>query len=322
GLGKTIQALAYLLHAKDRGEKAPALVIAPTSVLPNWIREAGRFAPSLRAVAFTGGRRKLPKPSDVDLVVTSYALLRRDIELLKGVEWSAVLLDEAQHVKNPSSATAQAAFDLPGRFRVVLTGTPVENRPLDLWSLFRFLVPGLLAGQDEFRRRYEAPVGEAAVAAHRRLALRVRPFLKRRLKRDVLTELPEKQEAEVVCDLTEPQLKLYREVLAEVRSEIFGAIEERGVGRSQLNILAGLLRLRQVACDPRLLKLEKEFTTEDSSKLQLWRELLDEALDGGHRVICFSQFVEMLTLMRRELDEAKIPYEYLDGRTRDRQAAI
>ncbi len=322
GLGKTIQALAYLLLAKERGETAPALVVTPTSVLPNWLREAERFTPSLRAIAFSGGKRKLPAAGEADLVVTSYALLRRDAEQLAGVDWSAVILDEAQHVKNPSSATAQAAWALPGKFRVVLTGTPVENRPLDLWSLFRFLVPGLLGGQEDFRRRYEGPVGEAALAAQRRLALRIRPFLKRRLKRDVLSELPEKQEAEVVCDLTEPQRKIYRQVLDEVRREVFGAIEERGVARSQVNILAGLLRLRQVACDPRLLKVERETSAEDSAKLQLWRELLDEALDGGHRVICFSQFVEMLSLMRRELDGAKIPYEYLDGRTRDRQAII
>ncbi len=323
GLGKTIQALAFLLREKDRGERKPALVIAPTSVLPNWIREAERFAPGLRAVAFTGGKRKLPAAEDTDLVVTSYALLRRDAELLASREWSVVILDEAQHVKNPAAATAQAARALKGQFRLVLTGTPVENRPLDLWSLFEFLLPGLLGPQDAFTRRYEAPVGPAAEDAQRKLAIRVRPFLKRRLKRDVLTELPDKQESEVVCDLSDTQRKLYRQTLEEVRREVFGAIEERGVARSQVNILAGLLRLRQVACDPRLLKLEKKsFAEEDSAKLMLWRELLEEALDGGHRVICFSQFVEMLTLMRRQLDEAKIPYEYLDGRTRDRQAVI
>jgi superfamily II DNA or RNA helicase len=323
GLGKTIQALAFLLREKQRGERGPALVIAPTSVLPNWIRESERFAPALRAVAFTGGKRKLPEADSVDLVVTSYALLRRDAELLASREWSSVILDEAQHVKNPAAATAQAARALKGRFRLVLTGTPVENRPLDLWSLFEFLLPGLLGSQESFRQRYEAPVGPAAEEAQKKLAVRVRPFLKRRLKRDVLTELPDKQESEVVCDLSDTQRKLYRQTLEEVRREVFGAIEERGVARSQVNILAGLLRLRQVACDPRLLKLEKKsFAEEDSAKLMLWRELLDEALDGGHRVICFSQFVEMLTLMRHQLDEAKIPYEYLDGRTRDRQAVI
>ena len=322
GLGKTIQALAFLLHGRERGVKRPALVVAPTSVLPNWIREAGRFAPSLRAVAFTGGKRKLPGPESADLVVTSYALLRRDAELLASVDWSTVILDEAQHIKNPAAATAQAARALRGQFRMILTGTPVENRPLDLWSLFEFLLPGLLGPQEEFRRRYEAPVGPVAAAAQKRLAIRIRPFLKRRLKRDVLTELPEKQESEVVCDLSEPQRKLYRQLLEEVRREVFGAIEKNGVGRSQVNILAGLLRLRQAACDPRLLKLDTPFAEEDSAKLMLWRELLDEALDGGHRIICFSQFVEMLTLMRKQLDDAKIPYEYLDGRTRDRQGAI
>ncbi len=298
------------------------LVISPTSVLPNWIREAERFAPKLRAVAFSGGKRKLPEADAVDLVVTSYALLRRDADLLASRAWSTVVLDEAQHVKNPASATAQAALQLKGAFRLVLTGTPVENRPLDLWSLFEFLLPGLLGPQEEFRRRYAAPVGPTLEDSQRKLSIRVRPFPKRRLKRDVLTELPDKQESEVICELSDPQRRLYRQVLEEVRRDVFGAIEKQGVGRSQVNILAGLLRLRQVACDPRLLKLDKKFTDEDSSKLMLWRELLEEALDGGHRVICFSQFVEMLSLMRRVLEEAKIPYEYLDGRTRDRQAAI
>ncbi|HUB07844.1 MAG TPA: DEAD/DEAH box helicase [Myxococcales bacterium] len=322
GLGKTIQALALLLRQRERGERRPALVVSPTSVLPNWIREAERFAPSLRAVAFSGGKRKLPGPEDADLIVTSYALLRRDASLLAAREWSAVILDEAQHVKNPAAATAQAARQLKGAFRLVLTGTPVENRPLDLWSLFEFLLPGLLGSQEQFRKRYEAPVGPALEQAQRKLAIRVRPFLKRRLKRDVLTELPDKQESEVVCELSEPQRRLYRQMLEEVRRDVFGAIEKQGVARSQVNILAGLLRLRQVACDPRLLKLDKSFGEEESAKLMLWRELLDEALDGGHRVICFSQFVEMLSLMRAMLDRDKIPYEYLDGRTRDRQAVI
>ncbi|MHB8419318.1 MAG: DEAD/DEAH box helicase [Myxococcales bacterium] len=322
GLGKTIQALALLLRQRERGERRPALVVSPTSVLPNWIREAERFAPSLRAFAFSGGKRKLPDPEAADLVVTSYALLRRDAELLAAREWSTVILDEAQHVKNPAAATAQAARQLAGAFRLVLTGTPVENRPLDLWSLFEFLLPGLLGPQDQFRRRYEAPVGPALEEAQRKLAIRVRPFLKRRLKHDVLTELPDKQESEVICELSEPQRRLYRQVLDEVRRDVLGAIEKQGVARSQVNILAGLLRLRQVACDPRLLKLGKPFEEEDSAKLMLWRELLEEALDGGHRVICFSQFVEMLSLMRSLLDEMKLPYEYLDGRTRDRQGAI
>ncbi len=320
GLGKTIQTLALLLRDQERGA-GPALVVCPTSVLPNWLREAGRFAPSLRAVAFAGGRRKLPEEGAADLVVTSYAILRRDASLLGSRAFSSVVLDEAQHVKNPEAKGAQAARGLTGRFRLVLTGTPVENRPLDLWSLFSFLLPGFLGGQDEFVRRYEEGAGSTIEEAQRRLAVRVGPFLLRRVKKDVLEELPEKRRTDMVCELSEPQRRLYRELLMQVRAEVFGAIALRGMARARVNILTGLLRLRQVACDPRLL-FAGEFSEEDSGKLQLFRELIEEALDGGHRVVVFSQFVQMLALQKKLLDGLGVRYEYLDGRTRDRQAIL
>ena len=324
GLGKTVQALAFLLREKEQsGEKhAPALVVTPTSVLPNWIREAERFAPALRSVDFSGGGRKLPADGDCDLIVTSYAILRRDIEILQGRRFSAVILDEAQNIKNPQSVTARAAYAVQADFRVALTGTPIENRPLDLWSIFHYLAPELLGTQQEFSLSYETLGGAEPERAHARLASRIRPFLRRRLKRDVLSELPDKQESEMVSELTPVQKKLYLSVLKEVRREVLGAIETQGVARSQLNILAGLLRLRQVACDPRLLKREDKFTDEDSSKLLLWQELLEEAIEGGHRVVCFSQFVEMLKLMKAVLEKAGIRYEYLDGKTRERQEVI
>jgi SNF2 family DNA or RNA helicase len=254
--------------------------------------------------------------------VTSYAILRRDAELLQARTFSAVILDEAQNIKNPQSVTAQAACGLDAQFRIALTGTPVENRPLDLWSIFHFLSPELLGSQAEFSRRYEVPAGEAAERAHGRLAARIRPFLRRRLKRDVLSELPDKQESEMVSELTPNQKKLYLSVLRDVRREVLGAIQSQGVARSQINILAGLLRLRQVACDPRLFDRQGTYTDEDSGKLLLWQELLEEAIEGGHRVVCFSQFVEMLKLMRKTLERAGIQYEYLDGKTRDRQEII
>jgi SNF2 family DNA or RNA helicase len=320
-----VQALAFLLREKNREKTephAPALVVTPTSVLPNWIREAQRFAPALRVVDFSGGGRKLPADDSCDLIVTSYAILRRDAELLQGRTFSTAILDEAQNIKNPQSVTAKSAYGLKADFRIALTGTPVENRPLDLWSIFHYLSPELLSTQAEFSQRYESPTGVDAEKAHHRLAARIRPFLRRRLKRDVLTELPDKQESEMVCELTGNQKKLYLQVLKEVRRDLLGTIETQGVVRSQLNILAGLLRLRQVACDPRLLKREEPFNDEDSGKLLLWQELLEEALEGDHRVVCFSQFVEMLKLMRAALDKAGIRYEYLDGKTRDRQEVI
>jgi superfamily II DNA or RNA helicase len=321
GLGKTLQALALIARRREIGVHAPALVVTPTSVIPNWVREVERFLPTLKAESYSGVGRSLDRPCD--LLVTSYALMRRDIAQLKDREWSTVILDEAQNVKNPQSATAQAACELRADFRVALTGTPLENRPLDLWSIFRFLSPDLLSSQADFQRRYEAPSGAEAEQAHRRLASRVRPFLKRRLKREVLAELPDKQEAEMVCEMSGPQRELYLSVLAQVRSEIFRAIEDKGVEHAQLNVLAGLLRLRQVACDPRLVGRDSQkYGDEDSSKLLLFQELLEEALEGDHRVICFSQFVQMLKLMRGLLERLDIPYAYLDGRSQDRQAII
>jgi SNF2 family DNA or RNA helicase len=249
--------------------------------------------------------------------------MRRDIAQLRERRWSTVVLDEAQNIKNPQSATAQAACELQADFRIALTGTPLENRPLDLWSIFHFLSPELLGTQTDFQRRYETPSGPHAELAHKRLASRVRPFLKRRLKREVLAELPDKQEAEMVCELSPAQRELYRAVLAQVRSEIFRAIEEKGVEHAQLNVLAGLLRLRQVACDPRLVGRDSvRYGDEDSAKLLLFQELLEEALEGDHRVICFSQFVQMLKLMRGLLERLGIDYAYLDGRSQDRQATI
>jgi superfamily II DNA or RNA helicase len=321
GLGKTLQTLAFIARRRELGVKSPALVVTPTSVIPNWVREVERFLPSLTAESYSGIGRTLDRPCD--LLVTSYALMRRDIAQLRDRDWSTVVLDEAQNVKNPQSATAQAACELRADFRVALTGTPLENRPLDLWSIFRFLSPDLLSSQADFQRRYESPSGTEAEQAHRRLASRVRPFLKRRLKRDVLSELPDKQEAEMVCEMSGPQRELYLSVLAQVRSEIFRAIESKGVEHAQLNVLAGLLRLRQVACDPRLVGRDSErYGDDDSAKLLLFQELLEEALEGGHRVICFSQFVQMLKLMRRLLERLEIPYAYLDGRSQDRQAII
>jgi superfamily II DNA or RNA helicase len=321
GLGKTLQALTFIARRLEVGGQAPALVITPTSVIPNWIREVERFVPSLRAESYSGIGRTLDR--DCDLLVTSYALMRRDIAQLRDRRWSTVVLDEAQNIKNPQSATAQAACELQTDFRIALTGTPLENRPLDLWSIFRFLSPNLLGSQADFQRRYEAPSGSHAELAQKRLSSRVRPFLKRRLKREVLAELPDKQEAEMVCELSAAQRELYGVVLNQVRGEIFRAIEAKGVEHAQLNVLAGLLRLRQVACDPRLLGRESaRYGDEDSGKLLLFQELLEEALEGGHRVICFSQFVQMLKLMRGLLDRLQIPYAYLDGRSQDRQAII
>jgi hypothetical protein len=301
-----------------------ALVIAPTSVVPNWVREIGKFAPSLRAIAWTGGDREKYKHEleRVDVVVTSYALLRRDEELLRGLECGYVVLDEAQHIKNPLSATARAAKSLNGEHRMALTGTPIENRLSEIWSIFDFLAPGLLGPLSQFEERYSRPIDRGDPDAAKRLRNAIHPFVLRRTKNEVAKDLPEKIVSELLCEMPSNQAAVYKTVLKAVRDEVLGEVERVGVAKSQLQILAGLTRLRQAACDPRLLKVPGDFNDDDSGKLEALRELLAEASQSGHRTLVFSQFVSMLTLIRRALEEDGLKYEYIDGSTTDRQERV
>ncbi len=330
GLGKTVQTLALLLAVKSADEKAEskrpfkALIVAPTSVVNNWLREMDKFAPSLKYALWHGQDRK--ERSDelekADVVVTSYALLRRDEELLAKLDLRYAILDEAQHIKNPLSATARAAKRLKADRRLALSGTPIENRLSEIWSIFDFVSPGLLGPLDKFEERYSRPIDAGDQKAASRLRATIHPFILRRTKSEVAKDLPEKIEAEQYCDLTGEQGALYAAVLKEVRAQVMGEVEKNGVAKSQIQILAGLTKLRQAACDPRLLNLPRQFTDEDSGKLGALRELIETCLEGGHRVLVFSQFVSMLTLIRRALEHDKVPYEYLDGSTKDRQARV
>jgi superfamily II DNA or RNA helicase len=328
GLGKTLQALAFCAWLRaTESKQAPALVVCPTSLVANWLREAARFTPHLRALDFTGPDRasRRSEISRTDLVVTSYAILRRDIEQLRELDFGLVVLDEAQHIKNRGSQNAQGAKMLRARHRLILTGTPLENSVLDLWSLFDFLVPGYLGTAADFRERYETPLTRAeAPRQMARLRQRVRPFFLRRTKEEVLPELPPKLEHATFCELTDEQGEVYRAVLAQGRRDVFDHSGKQAAGRDRIAMLTTLLRLRQVCCHLDLLPAgdTPRVWREPSAKLDRTFELIDEAIDGGHRVLLFSQFVRMLHLLRDEARRREIGFCYLDGQTVDRQGEI
>lgn len=325
GLGKTLQTIALLAWARQQGERKLNLVIAPTSVVPNWAREIEKFAPSLKCVVWQGADRHERKAEldDADVMVTSYALIRRDEELLADLDFRYVILDEAQHVKNPMSHTARACKRLRSERRLALTGTPIENRLSEIWSIFDFVSPGLLGSLKTFEDKIARPIDRGDEEATKRLRATVRPFILRRVKSDVLQDLPPKIEQEIVVPLADGQSTLYKQILEQIRKSVLSEVESQGIQKAQIQILAALTRLRQVACDPRLMKLEgADFGDDESGKLGALREIISEAVAGGHRVIVFSQFVEMLKLIRQALDQDGVKYEYLDGSTTDRQVRV
>jgi SNF2 family DNA or RNA helicase len=312
-------------------------VICPTSLVFNWAAEAAKFAPALRVLAIHGPQRHslFDQISAHNVVITSYALMRRDAEKYRNLEFDTVVLDEAQHIKNRQAQNAQVVKSIRSHHRLVLTGTPLENSVLDLWSIFDFLMPGYLGSAADFRERYELPiVRDKHADTQSRLARRLRPFMLRRLKRDVAADLPEKIEQVSYCEMNADQRALYKQVLDASRQEIVNAVDANGMARSRMVILTALLRLRQICCDLRLLKLpsgaESAAPTESeampspsiSGKMELFEELLEEVLDGGHRVLVFSQFTSMLSLLRDSLESQEINFCYLDGETKNRAEVV
>ena len=315
GLGKTIQALAMM-----EALPGPHLVVCPSSLVWNWSREASVFCPNLRVLTIEGPERaeRFPKIPDHDLIITSYALLRRDAEHYKGFVFSTTTLDEAQHIKNPGSQNARAACAIRSKSRFILTGTPLENSIRDLWSLFDFLLPGYLGTRKDFQERYEKPLaaGESA-GVWPRLLRRVRPWMLRRRKSEILKELPAKIEQVVQVELSPDQKAAYTQLQIAARAEVDAMRESDGAAR--MKVLTALLRLRQACCDLRLLNRDSEAP---SAKLEALLELLGEAVDGGHRTLVFSQFTSMLDLIVPALDEAGISWCRLDGSTKDRGAVV
>jgi len=322
GLGKTVQALAWLQHLRDVDPSGgPSLVVCPASVVHNWVREAQRFTPELRVLALTAGTERAAlrdAAHEHDLLVTTYALLRRDIAFWSEQPLRVAILDEAQHIKNPATAVAKAARELKARHRLALTGTPMENRLLDLWSLVSFTNPGLLGTRGTFLSRFDGP----DVPAHTRrlLSAKLRPVLLRRLKSQVALELPPRIEERLDCELTPGQRKLYLAELERARQRVATANAEDPTQQKQrFEILAALTRLRQICCHPALAGGRAEL---GSGKFEALHELLEPLLAEGRKVLVFSQFVECLKLVQHELRERGVPYHVLIGSTTRREQVV
>lgn len=318
GLGKTLQTIAYLLHeAYDRtqGRAGASLVVCPASLVYNWMAELERFAPGLKAAAVAGSktlrRDVIAAAGSFDVLVTSYDYVRRDIDLLASLSFGTVVLDEAHYIKNAKTQAARSVKRLSAKRRFALTGTPVENRLSDLWSIFDFLMPGVLGTEGEFARRFSTPIGNGDEAAAKRLQGLVGPFILRRLKGDVLGDLPEKNENVVYAEMTGEQDKLYRASASKLARRIAKQLPEDFAG-SKLQVLAELSKLRELCCDPSLLY---DNYTGGSAKLDTCMELVSTALEADHSVLLFSQFTSMLDLIAARLDKDGVDHQMLTGST-------
>ncbi len=325
GLGKTLQALTVLQKAKEVDGAMPTLVICPTTVVFNWETEIQKFAPELSCLKLSGTERRslFKEIPNYDVIITSYALIRRDINKLKDINFRYVILDESQNIKNAMSQTAQAVKSLTATHKLALSGTPIENKLEELWSVFDFLMPGFLLSAAEFNSRYVNPIMERQdKTVEKRLKLQIYPFILRRMKRDVAKDLPDKVENIAYCELTDEQKDFYLQVLDSTKEELFKSIEQNGLEKSRLSIFSALLRLRQICCHPRLYDKENVKHIMSSGKFEKLKVLLEEIISEGHRVLLFSQFVNMLDIIKGWLEREGIEYEYLTGKTKDRQAAV
>ncbi|HWD37977.1 MAG TPA: DEAD/DEAH box helicase, partial [Fimbriimonas sp.] len=323
GLGKTVQTLAHIARQKKAGLVThPVLIVGPTSTIPNWLAEIERFTPTLKVLKLHGPHRKMDFVSipRYDIVLTSYPLLARDRQDLIDYEFHAIVLDEAQNVKNATTNVAKASSELKANYRVALSGTPIENNLDELWSLFRFAMPGLLGGLTEFRREFRFPIeNQNSNAARELLARRIRPFILRRTKEEVVKELPPKTVIVDRIEFDDAQRDLYDALLLTVEQRVREAVESRGWDKSRMEILELLLRLRQVCCDPKLLKTDE---APESAKLDRLVEMLSELASEGRRALVFSQFTSMLDLMEPRLKEQGLAWVRLSGNTKDRATPV
>lgn len=326
GLGKTIQTLAHILVEKESGRlDKPALIVLPTTLIHNWREEAQRFAPSLKVLDLNGPQRKerFDHIASHDLILTTYPLLWRDQKVFSAHEYHLLILDEAQYVKNANTKSAAAIRTLQARHRLCLTGTPLENHLGELWSQFDFLLPGFLGSQKDFTKRWRTPIEKQGDTLRRQLlSKRMAPFMLRRRKDEVATELPPKTLIVRTVDIEGGQRDLYETVRAAMQDKVRDAIASKGFARSQIIMLDALLKLRQVCCDPRLVKLKKAEGIQESAKLELLMNMLPEMIEEGRKILLFSQFTEMLDLITDALDMAGIAYVTLTGQTKDRATPI
>jgi superfamily II DNA or RNA helicase len=327
GLGKTVQTLAHLMIEKAAKRlDRPSLIVCPTSLIPNWTAEARRFAPELSVLPLHGAARKasfseIPK---YDLVLSTYPLLSRDHETLLAQEWHAVILDEAQSIKNPNAETTRQALRLKARQRLCLSGTPLQNHLGELWSLFDFLAPGFLGGQKSFKTRYRTPIEKHGdVARQDLLTRRIRPFMLRRTKEEVISELPPKTEIIEQVEMETNQRAIYEAIRLSMHAKVQAAIAQKGLARSGIIILDALLKMRQACCDPRLLKLKAVAKSKaGSAKLDRLMEMLSIMFAEGRRVLLFSQFTEMLALIQSRLEDDGVDFVKLTGDTKDRGTPV
>jgi SNF2 family DNA or RNA helicase len=322
GLGKTVQTLAMLQYQKERGAANASLLIMPTSLIYNWLVEAKKFAPKLKIFNYTGTNREknVEQFEGYDLVLTSYGTTRIDIEHLKNYYFNYIILDESQAIKNPDSNIARSVIELKSKFKLILTGTPIENSTMDLWSQMSFVNPGLLGTQSFFKNEFLNPIEKKGDEAKvKRLYAIIKPFILRRHKAQVATELPEKIENVQYCKMTDAQEKEYEKVKSHYRNMILESIEEKGVSSSQFLLLQGLTKLRQIANHPKMVIEDYEG---DSGKLEDAVYMLQNALQNNHKILIFSQFVKHLSIFREYLNKEKIDYAYLDGTTKDRQGQV
>ncbi len=322
GLGKTVQTLALLQSEKEKGVTNASLLVMPTSLIYNWKKEAARFTPELKIYDYTGTHREKDTRlfQGYDLVITSYGIVRRDVEELAQYYFNYIILDESQAIKNPSSNISKAVRQLKSAHRLILTGTPLENSTMDLWSQMSFINPGLLGQQSFFKKRYLIPIEKQQSEAHtRKLYSIIKPFILRRHKSQVARELPEKVENVHYSSMTPEQKEVYDEVKNQYRNRILSHIEDFGVNKSQMLLLQGLTRLRQIANHPRMVDADYRGSSGKMDDLLL---MMDNALAENHKILVFSQFVKHLQLVREMLDERQLDYCYLDGATKDREAQV
>jgi len=313
GLGKTVQVLAWLAGEMKNRKEGPSLVVSPTSVLFNWQAEAKRFVPDLKILAYSGNNRSdlIKEIDQADLVITTYGLVRRDIETLKNLDFNYIILDESQVIKNSNSQIVKAVRLLRAKHRLCLTGTPLENNVGELWSQMEFLNPKLLGSMAVFNSRFAKPIAQGDKTALNILKKMVKAFLLRRNKEAVAKEILGKMEHVILCPMTDKQAEIYSQIRDYYRDSILATIEQQGLNRSRIKILEGLLRLRQAANHPAIIGEDSA----GSGKLDNLMTLIKETISCGHKALVFSQFTKMLSLIRRSLDDAGIIYEYLDGRT-------
>ncbi len=326
GLGKTVQALSHILKEKESGRMdKPILVVAPTSLMVNWRHEAAKYAPELKVLTLHGQERKdlFDQIHSHDLILTTYPLLSRDKEFLIKHEFHMLILDEAQVIKNPNTMAHRTVQQINARHRLCLTGTPMENHLGELWALFYFLMPGFLGDQKKFNQIFRVPIEKQNDDVRREnLARRIKPFMLRRTKSQVVSELPPKTEIIQNIELQPEQRALYESIRLTMHERVRQEIQEKGLNKSHIVILDALLKLRQVCCDPRLLKLEAARGVLESAKVQFLRDTLPGMIAEGRQILLFSQFTSMLALIEEELAQIGIPFAKLTGQTKDRGTPI